>query len=382
MNARPALPIGELEGQRLEFKSTAALERPERIAREVVGMLNAEGGAVWIGLRDEAGRAVEIEPIPAAERARERLLDSLVDTLSPSPDHHEVKIEVVALPENGDAGLLRITVTPRPERRPYAVVSGGSYAFVTRVGARLRPMEREEIFAGAERNGSEALDLARKKLGERRAEVRAAGASVLWLGLQPAPSIRVDPQSPLFEKLAEVPAESGNREAGWTFVETLHRPEVSAAGVQWGWTELYRIEATFHADGGATFLADLAALSDGETLWPLALLEYPVSGLRIARQVYLNAGLAPSARVVAALLIQSVDEVALPYGHRHASRGRRPLPGGEASAELDFPADEFLANPDRCGFRLLRQVYQAFGIREEDMPKEFDRETGRLILPE
>lgn len=38
--------------------------------------------------------------------------------------------------------------------------------------------------------------------------------------------------------------------------------------------------------------------------------------------------------------------------------------------------------PDRCGFRLVRRVYRAFGLRESDIPSEFDRRVGRLILPE
>ena len=37
--------------------------------------------------------------------------------------------------------------------------------------------------------------------------------------------------------------------------------------------------------------------------------------------------------------------------------------------------------PDRCAFRLLRRVYESFGYFENEMPIEFDRTTGELLLP-
>jgi hypothetical protein len=47
-----------------------------------------------------------------------------------------------------------------------------------------------------------------------------------------------------------------------------------------------------------------------------------------------------------------------------------------------FSFREIEEEPDRCGFRLVRRVYHAFGWREEDMPRQYNTETGRLILPE
>jgi hypothetical protein len=49
---------------------------------------------------------------------------------------------------------------------------------------------------------------------------------------------------------------------------------------------------------------------------------------------------------------------------------------------LLFTLREVRDEPDRCGFRLVRRVYQAFGYDEEKVPSEFDRKAGRLILPE
>jgi len=49
---------------------------------------------------------------------------------------------------------------------------------------------------------------------------------------------------------------------------------------------------------------------------------------------------------------------------------------------LIFQFEEMDTEPDRCGYRLVEQVYEAFGLRREDIPKLFDLETGRLVLPE
>ncbi len=54
------------------------------------------------------------------------------------------------------------------------------------------------------------------------------------------------------------------------------------------------------------------------------------------------------------------------------------LPG--APFELSFR--EVRNQPDRCGFRIGRQIYAELGFREEEIPREYDRESGRLVLPE
>ena len=112
------IPLGRVEDQHLELKSRDALKHPETIAREVVAMLNADGGEIWIGIREENGRAMEIEPVDDAEPAKERLWDHLVDSLEPALRHDEVRIELVDLPGGGEdkAQLLRVEVTPSGTR--------------------------------------------------------------------------------------------------------------------------------------------------------------------------------------------------------------------------------------------------------------------------
>ena len=49
---------------------------------------------------------------------------------------------------------------------------------------------------------------------------------------------------------------------------------------------------------------------------------------------------------------------------------------------LLFEAQELADEPDRCGYRLVERVYEAFGFRREAIPREFDEASGRLLLPE
>ena len=48
---------------------------------------------------------------------------------------------------------------------------------------------------------------------------------------------------------------------------------------------------------------------------------------------------------------------------------------------LNFNCKEIVGAPDRCAFRLVTQVHRRFGLWEEDMPVEFNQDTGKLILP-
>ena len=57
----PKSLLGKAESDRLEFKEAEALRRPANIGREVVGFLNADGGEIWIGVKEEHERAVGYE---------------------------------------------------------------------------------------------------------------------------------------------------------------------------------------------------------------------------------------------------------------------------------------------------------------------------------
>jgi hypothetical protein len=46
-----------------------------------------------------------------------------------------------------------------------------------------------------------------------------------------------------------------------------------------------------------------------------------------------------------------------------------------------FSSQEVIDRPDRCAFRVVRRLYEAFGLSEDAIPHEYDREAGRLLFP-
>lgn len=361
------IPWGQKKGPDLEFLGRDNLERPEKIGREVVAMLNAEGGTVWVGLREEKGRAVAVEPIADAETERRRLRDYLADTIEPLPaDEIDVCIQDADVTEK----ILSVHVRPWESRRPYAHLERGGRFLVVRIGDRTRPMAREEIFGerGVLRDRAEGgLAGAVRRLLEQRERLQASGAQLLHVALRPGRELDLDIAGPDLADLLQEPRRTGNRRAGWIFRDVEARP-----------------------DGELIFQAPLGSLhfkGEPKEIWSTALLELPVSACRIARAVY--EGKLQPADVLAA-------DLAL-----IGARGWKLRPGSSAavgprtrSAEFDAAEDlvlerplvftfgELAAQPDRCGYRLVERVYEAFGYRRDAIPREFDARVGRLVLSE
>ena len=379
------IPLGKKEDLRLEFKGRDALKKLETIGREVVAMLNAEGGDVWIGLRDEEDRAVAVEAIPSPDP--NRLLNYLVDTIEPSPTGHEIQVRTVAVEEGG---VLRVTVRPDESRKPYAHLRESGRFFVTRVGNRIRPMGREEIasfFTASRSSRKTSLEEALGKVLVERKELQERGEKVLWLRLEPVASVAIDIQDPEVEELLQNPALTDNRRAGWNFSKfreglVIKKDKLLAQPGQ-------PRSAEIRKDGGLVFTVSLRALywkGQPQEIWPYSLLEYPISAFRIARSMY-QGKLAPGDPVIADLGLIGVKGWKLRPGS--------PGWGGYSEPEvfmesedlvwekpLLFTSAEINREPDRCGYRLVERVYEAFGYRRDMIPEVFDQKTGRLVFPE
>lgn len=401
-----AIPLGQKENERLEFKARASLETPEDIAREVVAMLNAEGGEVWIGLREEGGRAVAVDPVPDPDRELGRLQDYLIDTMEPPPDSSEVELQRL---DEESGSVLRIRMKPQEERRPYSFLRRGGRHFVIRVGARLRTMTREEIAERFSRSGSRSdtshLHEVFGKLNSRLENLQKAGrGGFLWLGLLPAvpEPLQLDFQRVEESDLLIDPAKTGNRRVGSNFTAAYtlgrrlpaHHKDPQGGYLLVGkedvfWLKVYR-------RGIIELEIPLVSLWKGgqeRALDPGILMEYIVSIFRLAGVLYGDRGfwtkeIPASTLVVAQLVILGLEGWSLPKALQPEwpfLKERKREVYREHDLVLDRPAvfdlSEIREEPDLCGYRLVEQVYEAFNLSWKDIPL-FDRKTGRLVLPE
>lgn len=404
------IPLGQVEGQRLEFKGREALKKPQLLSRAVVAMLNADGGDVWVGLREEGGRAVQVEPVVDARAKMGSLWNHLIDTIDPPPlsgEKGEIKVESV--PASEDEEVLRIRVAPG-ERGPYAQLKEGGRFFFIRAGDRVRSMTREEIAQGfqSEPRANSADDSASNKalesLRREREGLQDLGKELFWIRLQPEADLDLDLQSPELKRLLVDPAASGNRSSGWMVVNPYLEPKLEGGSLSiehehYGSTRVYRngcleyrgpLDRLRHENPGGPRLQ----------IYPFALLELPVSLMRLGAHVYSTIHDKPSERGPRAKIKRLADGRVwadlglfnimgwklLPYSPRAYGylfkHEEKTFPGKSLllDRQLAFNVEEVVGEPDRCAFRLIQQVYQAFGYSEDRIPSEFDQTSGKLRI--
>lgn len=384
-------PLGERESLKTEFKRADALRAPASIAREAVGFLNAEGGEIWIGVGESGGVADSIEAIPDPEKKRDRLQDALVDLVEPSPMiGKEVAVDVVRFPADAIQGLLRVRVS-HGRRPPYALLRRTMRAYLKRTGSRIRPMTREELAAAFTQRSGE-VDLATEVVRRLEADLQKwaedgfAGLKVL---VRAAAKVVLALERETLEPLLRNPRLTGNRPLGWNFTSNSAelRP-FHPGGCRLGkegsaqWMSIW-------ARGDLEFSAALDRLhwqGQPKTLWPHALLEFPASVVRLARTLYAKCAEPPEHIALGLGLFQV-------KGWTLAPRSPASIGYQMANPEPYTEEDHFLGVPvvvrwadledsaDRCAYLLVRQVYQAFGYEDSDIPREYDRDTGQLRFP-
>ncbi len=412
----PRIPIGEPEGQRLEFKPRAALERPEAIVRSVVGMLNAEGGEVWIGVRSEAGLGVELEGVDDAERARQRLQEALCDRIEPTPGLDEARVEVV----RSGRDLLRVEVRPIESHRPYAAILGPGREYPVRMAAVSRNLSREEIralFAGApaqtERGREETSAAARRLAGEQR-RVLESGRPVLWIGAVLDGGGELDLAAVAESGLLTEPQLSGSHLLyswpaalrGAALTGQLRASPRSVSGRStFCWETPWGDAVSLDRAGGLFAGADIDQFAtgplpgaEGPFLYPDRFVGWVVSPFRILARLTSQEGLwrdgfaGGDSPVFASLLVTGIAGWRLAPGRLPRSEPlRRRTAGRAARIDRDFVSSSTFSltvetvrdEPDRCAFRLLARFYEAFGLSESDVPY-FDPRTERFdwSLPE
>lgn len=391
------IPFGQPESQILEFKGRDALKDPWKIAREVVGMLNAEGGEIWVGLAEEAGRAVKVEAIADVETARQSLRDALVDSIEPALESGEIGFS--AEKYEGSDALLRLKVSPLPEKQPYAALRQQGRYFGVRVADRLREMTRQEI---AERFGKQA-SIAEKaqerslsQVYDARENARRTLGPSFWFCLKPVQPIEVDTQSNDLRRLLSDSTGVHSRSMDGHYFAYFVPYERVAIETGQG-----RVEATASADrrlvvkaGGeieySSSLGYLELPQRQDEIAALWIMELPRSLFRLAARIYSHAP--ETTAVYADLALFGLRGWRLRPGSPMAfeylgNRRTREAVFDEGDyfhllAPLTLSVDEIRREPERCAFRMIRELYEAFGFREQDMPPEYDRRSGRLVIPE
>lgn len=280
------------------------------------------------------------------------------------------------------------------DRKPYALLKGSGRHFHVRVGDRLRPMSREEIFPSRHlrtRHDSREQSAAEAELRKERDRHQLEGKGVYWIVVKPLPAATLNIQDHDIRGHLQNAERTGNRVHGWNFMNPYSEPELKQGRLVAGTSAGRIIEV--HEDGSLFLTIDLEGLRHfrGEReVHPFALIEYPVALFRLASYLYRDHAAAKPIKVLAdAALIGIKEWVLRPYspGSLHF---QRPLEAPSAWTEardliwerpLVFSGREVVDEPDWCGFRLVRRIYEAFGYFEDKIPHQFDRNRRRLVIP-
>jgi hypothetical protein len=363
------------------------LEKPEIVARAVVARLNDQGGQLHVPLGNKAQAPLESK----------RLREYLVDTIEPTLLDDEVRIE--SGPDD-----LRIMTAPHPERKPYAHLWEGGRFFVVQDGERARPMTREEVLSAPP-----GEDVVRRLTDQqRRSQKRPRPeGGLFWMRIEPPEALALDLNRLLETDLLIDPTATRNRRVGFNFTAAyvlggleprVVRDEEGRHAIRLGREDHF--ELTLDARGGCWLTAPLESFSAARAtppeldrlLWPLDLLELPVSVFRLLDVIYSQGDLWQSAVPPSTMLWTHMALYGLQGWHLRPGSpnqwGYRP-PAAVRFEEMDFILEQPLVfrlaelrEPDNCGYRLVSRVYEAFGFPESAIPGEFNRKLGRLALPE
>jgi len=384
-----AIPLGRRESVTLEFKAAEALAKPFSISREVVAMLNKNGGEIWIGLSEDQGQAVKAVNIPSVDRVRDDLVNHFVEAIEPRL-HIPEDIAIVVVPFN-EGSLLRIDVRAKQGRGPFAQLKSSGRHFLTRVDQRIRSMTREEL---KESFGKDSKMEAVSHLPARRDAFLVGQRMGFWIGIEPSPPLSLGAQDPIIKQLLLDPEKAGNRAHGWNYSNLADfgtEPRLLSDGIELGRDDYRKI--TVREDGTVEFSGSMSSLhhrTDAiQEIYPLALLEYCVSTARFAATLYdqnRTAG-APPQDVLIDVALRGIDGWHLPafppgtYGdHLHGAPEELEDDHFTLRSPLRFSWNEFIESPDYAGYMLVRSIYQAFHLSEDRIPSAYNRQAKKLVI--
>lgn len=378
-------PIGEPETERLEFKAAEAMKHPDSIVRAVVAMLNSAGGAVWVGVGEQGGKAVSVQQLTDPERARVVLRDKMVELIEPTP------VGLVDPMVTGGVVAVRVK---RGSDRPYALKSGNSREYLGRFGDRTRLLSYEELreaFSGNGKKSHQEVRTARKQIAKLRKE---CGPGLALIAVQ-LPETQISTGDALIkqslQRLLQDHSTTGSRRMGWTFhserAEVAFRRHALVATVGLG--DEVRVtprgEVVFTAvPNRLTWPGSKGPVAERD-VHPIVLVELVTSAVRILKQ--LSAGplseRQPKQWLMHLALLGMQGWTLVGGSPLRWSVGAQvgKLEEGEYSGpDVLFDRVELENEPDRIALTLLKQLYADFGLSTDQIPPEFDQELGVLRL--
>lgn len=403
----PDLPkIGERESQRLEFKAAELLRTPagrRKLLRAIAGMLNAGGGQLLVGLREQDGALAGLDPLTDDDRKHEgSLRDALLDAIEPRIEPNEC--DLAWLPAPGGS-VLEIRVHPRqpPQHPPFCMRDGDSRIYLKRVGDRLRVMTYAELQAGHPDQLAEQESWFTKACEEAAgwfADAAKRPSFLLVLGLQPLDGrkeLRLPENAP---ELLNRPPDPIARPDGWSFVTAFPGTGKWARGgkeLASGYDEQgYRQIRANHA-GLFAFRTLLEHLQwdipenwrrqrpdAAGMLYPYALVETTVSLLRLAAELWKEH--LHDADLHAHLQMTHTKGWLLPHcgphnlAYLHLDHWHKIDANTITSGPHRMPAESFRERADAFAHALLTDVYAEFDYDPKHIPC-FDPATGSFQPP-
>jgi len=392
--------LGRKEDECLELKRWEVED--EKVLRVVVGMLNARGGEIFLGVEEEGGVAVRIQEVREPERRVRSLLDAILDRVSPPPEDLDVEtVEVEA------RRILRIRVGKAAGGpAPTALRKGPYLGFFRRTGDRQVALGRDELVREPH-SPVDRLDEIRKEIDSsfRELEVAAGDGGLFRLLAKPvrAPDAVV-PELDWIRKVLEEPSAVGSRPGTFHCLPVWHwaPPEARSRSIrgegsrpigwQSGWADPARNHLRVLRDGAVEFRTGIEstllrpAASGRETvLDPAALVGFTASFFRIAGRLLERAGGIAAYATVAEMA--GLPRVRLrPFRHDSVYySGERDERGGADGSTVRtglvrIEASKIRDVPDRAARRLLVELYGCFERWPEEIPY-WDSGQQRFEIP-
>ncbi len=398
-------PLGTKESQTLEFKRADLLRSPKgrmSLLRNVVGMLNAEGGRILVGCEEEAGALTGLDPLQEEDRKYEAALrDTTLDRVEPPPGDDAVQLNWLDVP----GGLvLDIRLQPPTEHPspPFCLRDKDARYFYIRRMDRLRTMTWGEI--AARQGSAQTLD------DGRWFDAKVAEAAK-WFPVTRRPTYSLvvalrarngTEDLPLPDEalaLVNTPPQDLIRPDGWSFATARpgnacwrRNKRLLESGLQ---KQVYRW-LRVDQKGLLAFRTLLEHLQwdvpqgwrkslpkARGMLYPYALVETTVSVLRLAARLWEPH--LQDARVHAMLQLAGTRRWYLPPfgpyapGYFHMDRWKHTEEDSISCGPYAVAARAFLENADRLAFELLADLYDEFGYPPFVIPCFND--AGRFTPP-